>query len=275
MPQPRKRFGQHWLQSDKILNQIVKAAQLSQADRVLEIGPGKGVLTRQLLAQAGTVVAVEIDRDLCQSLVQKLGKNENFLLLQGDFLNLDLEALLAPLPQFQNLNKVVANIPYNITGPILENLLGTIAQPRPQAFDSIVLLIQKEVAQRLYARPGSPIFGALSIRVQYLAACELICPVPASAFHPPPQVESAVVRLTPRPWPTPARDPRFLEQLVKLGFASKRKMLRNNLKSLIEPDALGEILQHLGSDAQARAEELSVDQWVGLSDRLQELGPAV
>jgi 16S rRNA (adenine1518-N6/adenine1519-N6)-dimethyltransferase len=187
-------------------------------------------LTRQLLPLAAAVVAVEIDRDLCQQLVKSLGDRANFLLLQGDILSLDVPQQLEAFPAFQNPNKVVANIPYNITGPILELLLGTIATPNPTPFDSIVLLIQKEVAERLCAKAGSRTFGALSVRVQYLATCEWICHVPAKAFYPPPKVDSAVVRLKPRPIATPAVNPRKLDMLVKLGFATKRKMLRNNLK---------------------------------------------
>src|SRR4028119_1761302 len=197
-PKARKQFAQHWLRSEKALNKIVAAAQLQEGDRVLEIGPGTGILTRQLLPEAQSVIAVEIDRDLCELLAKKLGSTDNFLLLQGDFLSLDLDTQLASSPAFQKPNKVVANIPYNITGPILEKLLGTIAQPAPEPFDLIVLLVQKEVAERLCAKPGSRDFGGLSVRVQYLAACEFICDVPARAFSPPPKVDSAVVRLQPR-----------------------------------------------------------------------------
>ncbi|MGB3237302.1 MAG: 16S rRNA (adenine(1518)-N(6)/adenine(1519)-N(6))-dimethyltransferase RsmA [Geitlerinemataceae cyanobacterium] len=271
MPQPRKRFAQHWLRSDKILNQIVKAAQLTPDDRVLEIGPGTGILTRQLLPLARSVVSVEIDRDLCQSLVKKLGNIENFVLLEGDFLTLDLPKIVSPFSDiFQIQNKVVANIPYNITGPILEKLLGTISSPNSHLYESIVLLIQKEVADRVCAQPDSKAFGALSVRVQYLADCELICPVPAKAFYPPPKVESAVVRLRPRTIETPAKDPKFLDRIVRQGFSSKRKMLRNNLKNIIDSDRLSEILTQLEIDPQIRAENLSVANWVLLSDRLLE-----
>lgn len=271
MPQPRKRFAQHWLRSDKVLDRIVKAAELSPDDRVLEIGPGMGILTRQLLPGVRSVVSVEIDRDLCRNLVKKLGNLDNFVLLEGDFLALDLPTLLAPLPEsFHRQTKVVANIPYNITGPILEKLLGTIAAPNPQPYKSIVLLIQKEVADRLCAQPDSKTFGALSVRVQYLANCELICPVPAKAFYPPPKVESAVVRLAPRAIENPARDPKFLDRIVRQGFANKRKMLRNNLKDTIDSDRLSEILDRLQINPQARAENLSVVNWIALSDRLLE-----
>ena len=173
MPKARKQFGQHWLKSEKALNKIVSSAELTEGDRVLEIGAGTGILTRQLIAQSQAVVAVEIDRDLCPILVQKFGKSENFLLLQGDFLTIDIDDLLKPFPAFQNPRKVVANIPYNITGPILERLLGTIANPNPNPFESIVLLLQKEVALRICANSNSSHYGALSLRVQYLAEAEI------------------------------------------------------------------------------------------------------
>ena len=269
MIKTRKQFAQHWLKSEKALDRIVQAAEIQQGDRILEIGPGTGVLTRRLLSCASSVVAVEIDRDLCQLLAQKLGKIENFLLLQGDFLSLDLAALLTGFPNFQKPNKVVANIPYNITGPILEKLLGTIAQPNPEPYESIVLLVQKEVADRLYAKPESKAFGALSVRVQYLAACEQICIVPAGAFQPPPKVDSAVVRLRPRTLSTLAKDPKQLETLVKIGFSAKRKMLRNNLKAVVDSDRLSHLLQELNINPQARAEDLGVTQWVDLSNRLE------
>lgn len=268
MPKARKQFGQHWLKSEKALSKIVSSAELTEHDRVLEIGPGTGILTRQLLSEAQAVVAVEIDRDLCPILVKKFGNEENFLLLQGDFLVLELETLLEPFPNFQNPNKVVANIPYNITGPILEKLLGTIAAPNAQSYDSIVLLVQKEVALRLCANAGSTHYSALSVRVQYLADCEFICDVPAKAFSPPPKVDSAVIRLRPRSIENPVQSPKRLETLIKLGFSSRRKMLRNNLKSVIEPEQLNALLESLALNPQARAEDLSVRNWIDLSDKL-------
>jgi len=264
---PRKQFAQHWLKNDQVLNQIIQAAEINRCDRLLEIGPGTGVLTRRLLPLAQSVVAVEIDRDLCQLLTKQLGKTDNFLLLQGDILSLDLPTHLTA-PTFQQLNKVVANIPYNITGPILEKLLGTISNPATPALDLIVLLVQKEVGERLYAKPDSKAFGALSVRVQYLAECELICPVPARYFYPAPKVDSAVVRLRPRLIEPPALEPRYLETLVKLGFAAKRKMLRNNLKGIVERDRLTHLLEQLEVDPQVRAEDLSVAQWITLSNQL-------
>jgi 16S rRNA (adenine1518-N6/adenine1519-N6)-dimethyltransferase len=274
-PQPRKRFAQHWLRSEAVLDRILEAAEILEDDRVLEIGPGTGILTQRLLETARSVVAVEIDQDLCKRLVKRWGDRDNFLLLQGDILALNLEATLEPFPNFQTPNKVVANIPYNITGPILERLIGTLARPHTPPYETLVLLVQKEVGHRLVAQPNSKTFGALSVRMQYLAQCDLICAVPATAFSPPPKVDSAVVRLTPfknrqAQGKIVATDPRHLAMLVKLGFASRRKMLRNNLKGSLDCDRIGPLLEQLEIDPNARAEQLSVEQWVTLSNQLTD-----
>jgi 16S rRNA (adenine1518-N6/adenine1519-N6)-dimethyltransferase len=262
----KKQFGQHWLRNEQVLDRIITAAKIAPTDRILEIGPGTGILTRRLIPAASAVVAVEIDRDLCALLVKKLGNVDNFLLLENDFLSLDVDSVLNDFPKFQNANKVVANIPYNITGPILEKLLGNIVRPNEKPFDSIVLLVQKEVGDRLYAKPSTKAFGALSIRVQYLADCELICPVPARDFSPPPKVDSAVIRLTPRRLSTEPNSPKVLENLVRLGFGSRRKMLRNNLQGAIDREALTELLISMEINTEARAEDLSIEQWIHLSN---------
>jgi 16S rRNA (adenine1518-N6/adenine1519-N6)-dimethyltransferase len=269
----KKQFGQHWLRNERVLDRIMTAAAVSATDRVLEIGPGMGVLTTRL-AKVAPVVAVEIDRDLCAYLVKKMGDHDNFLLLQGDFLDLTVDEPLLPFPRFQQPNKVVANIPYNITGPILEKLLGSIAAPLNPAFESITLLVQKEVAARLTAKPGTKAFGAFTVRIQYLADCQMVCPVPAKDFSPPPKVDSAVIQLRPRPFPVTAQDTYWLDTLVRMGFSSRRKMLRNNLQSAVagEPtsnrDLIGQLLIDIGLTADARAENLSVGQWIELSHLL-------
>jgi 16S rRNA (adenine1518-N6/adenine1519-N6)-dimethyltransferase len=262
----KKQFGQHWLRNERVLARIIQAANLTPIDRVLEIGPGTGILTRRLVSAASAVVAVEIDRDLCALLVKKMGNIDNFLLLENDFLNLDLEGTLTDFPNFQKTNKVVANIPYNITGPILEKLLGNILHPADRPFESIVLLVQREVADRLYAKPSTKAFGALSIRVQYLAECELVCPVLARDFSPPPKVDSAVVRITPRKLAISATSPKLLDNLVRLGFSTRRKMLRNNLQSAIDREALIPLLEKLDLSSEVRAEDLSLDRWIQLSN---------
>lgn len=268
---PRKRFAQHWLRSEKVLNQIINAAQLNDRDNILEIGPGTGILTRRLLAQVQSVTAVEIDRDLCQKLSRSFRNIDNFLLLQGDILSLNLDHHLENFPKFQYPNKVVANIPYNITSPILEYLLGTISQPAEKTYELIVLLMQKEVAERLVAKPNSKSFGVLSLGIQYLATCEWICQVPAASFYPPPKVDSAVVRLHPHIH-QPATNPKKLEMLIKLGFANRRKMLRNNFKGIIDSDRLNELLLKLNLNPQCRAEEINLSQWIDLAKLIYQNG---
>ncbi|MGB3293098.1 MAG: 16S rRNA (adenine(1518)-N(6)/adenine(1519)-N(6))-dimethyltransferase RsmA [Phormidesmis sp.] len=268
----RKRFGQHWLRSDQVLSQIVAAAEVAPGDRLLEIGPGQGILTQRLLNTPAKVLAVEIDRDLCLQLSEQFiadMASGQFRLIEADFLKLDFEQALLDFEQARP-NKVVANIPYYITAPILEKLLGTLRTPNPQPFDNIVLLVQKEISDRLCAEPGTRANGALTIRAQYLAECEEICPVPPTAFKPPPKVDSAVIRLRPRPFPTPAKNPARLAQLVKVGFSQKRKMLRNNLQSLVDRDALSATLERLSLNPQIRAEGLGVAEWVALSDAIDE-----
>ena len=269
--QPRKRFGQHWLNHEPTLQAIVTAANIENGDRLWEIGPGMGVLTKQLLATGNPVVAVELDRDLCVKLRKKLGQRDNFLLLEGDVLKLNLSELLKDFPRFWPLNKVVANIPYNITSPILELLLGTIQQPRSTGFETIVLLVQKEIAERLTAQPSTKAYGALSVRMQYLARVDWIVDVPPKAFTPPPKVDSAVIRLTPYPVDDLNGDRRLLDQIVRLGFANRRKMLRNNLKGLISPEQLAPLLEKLTLPDTVRAEDLSLEQWLELTNLLPPL----
>ena len=252
---PRKQFGQHWLRSEAVLNKILRAGKLQSSDRILEIGPGTGNLTRLILPFVESLTAVEIDRDLCEKL-RKTMHQKNFHLIEGSILDI-------PLPE--QTNKVIANIPYNITGEILKRLLGTLAEPIQQ-FEQIVLLVQKEIGDRLAAKAGHKAYNALSVKIQYLADCQFICDVPAAAFYPPPKVNSAVIRIIPRPPITPASDPKFLDRLLTMGFATKRKMLRNNLISEIDRDRLVLILESMGINSQVRAEDLDVAQWVALSE---------
>lgn len=271
----RKRFGQHWLRDDRILNQIILAGELTERDHVLEIGPGQGALTQRLFNAKPKVLAIEIDRDLCLQLSEQFiayMASGQFRLIESDFLKLNFDQALIDF-ELARPNKVIANIPYYITAPILEKLLGTMAQPNPAPFENIVLLVQKEISDRLCAEPGTRANGALTIRAQYLAECEEVCPVPPSAFKPPPKVDSSVIRLRPRPFPTPAKNPARLSQLVKVGFSQKRKMLRNNLQSILDRDALTAILEDLSINPQIRAEGLGVTDWVALSDAVDEKMP--
>lgn len=272
MPRPRKQFGQHWLRSEKVLRSIVAAAELVEGDRVLEIGPGTGALTRFLVETPATTLAVEVDRSLYEDLHRKFDFYPGFSLLETDILQVDLSTELNAR-QLPYPNKVVANIPYNITGPILERVLGSITSPAQPAFESLVLLVQKEVAQRITSPPGSKIYGALSVNCQYLADCDWICTVPAKAFYPPPKVESAVIRLRPRPYPVSVENPEWLARLIRAGFQTRRKMLRNNLKTLVADAPLADILRQVGATPESRAEELSVLQWVKLCQALAPIQP--
>ncbi|MEL7520123.1 MAG: 16S rRNA (adenine(1518)-N(6)/adenine(1519)-N(6))-dimethyltransferase RsmA, partial [Cyanobacteria bacterium J06553_1] len=185
----RKRFGQHWLRDDRILNQIILAGELTERDHVLEIGPGQGALTQRLFNAKPKVLAIEIDRDLCLQLSEQFiayMASGQFRLIESDFLKLNFDQALIDF-ELARPNKVIANIPYYITAPILEKLLGTMAQPNPAPFENIVLLVQKEISDRLCAEPGTRANGTLTIRAQYLAECEEVCPVPPSAFKPPPK----------------------------------------------------------------------------------------
>ncbi len=264
MPYPRKRFAQHWLKDDSVHQAILAASGLldpsSPCSCVLEIGPGTGQLTRRLLATGTKVIAVEVDRDLYRILKQSMGDHPRLQLIEGDFLKLPLPAE----PQ-----RVVANIPYNITSPILDKIVGSPEHPVLQ-FQKIVLLVQRDLAERLQAQPGTKAYGSMSINIQYLADCHIVKTVPPQAFKPAPKVESAVIELSPRPWPYQAQDPRWFSILVKQGFATRRKQLVNALQSLVPKEAMGTELTNLALDPDIRAEQLTLDQWVTLSDALQQ-----
>jgi 16S rRNA (adenine1518-N6/adenine1519-N6)-dimethyltransferase len=270
-PRPRKSFAQYWLKREDILQKIVQAAELKPTDSVLEIGPGTGNLTRYLLPQVGGLLAVELDRDLAHFLQKKYGHHPHFWLISSDILALDLRAECAKNPPFPPPNKVVANIPYNITGPLLAQLVGSPSRPWPWPFVRLVLLVQKEVAQRLTAKPGGKIFGALSVRMQYIAHCAWVCDVPASAFYPRPRVDSAVICITPRTPDPAAIAPRRFEQWVQQGFSQRRKMLRNNLP--VAPEILAPVLVQLGYPETVRAEAISSPDWVRLGNYLCEQLP--
>ena len=270
MPRPRKRFGQHWLKDSSVHRSMVEAAGLDlevmagraklpeQGPCVVEIGPGTGKLTRRLLAAGARVLAYELDRDLCAVLRKNLGDEERFTLREGDFLR-------EPLPPEAQL--VVANIPYNITSPILEKVLGSPEAPVRQ-FSTIILLVQKEIADRLSAEPGTKAYGAMSVRSQFLAECEIVRLVSRKAFQPPPKVESAIIRLTPRVHAAVPQDARWFSVLVKQGFATRRKTLGNALQSLAEKPAIYAALESLGLDPLSRAEALTVSEWVEFSNAL-------
>lgn len=268
----RKRFGQHWLRDDQVLERILQAADLQAGDRVLEVGPGRGALTERLLASpVASVHAVELDRDLVGGLRQRFAAEPRFSLQEGDVLAVALEG-----PGGCRATKVVANIPYNITGPLLERLIGRLDRPVDPPYQSLVLLVQKEVAERIRARPGQSSFSALSVRMQLLAHCSSVCPVPPRCFQPPPKVQSEVVRLDPLPADQrlPIELARGVERLLRMAFLARRKMLRNTLAPLAAPDQLQALAGAAGIDLQQRPQEIAPAAWVALARGLNQADPA-
>jgi len=264
--QHHRRLGQHWLRDQGVLGQIVTAAEFHPKDRVLEIGPGRGALTQHLLAaRVAAVVAVELDNQLIGGLQQRFGGDERFLLLHGDA----LDVLKLPLPH--NPNKVVANIPYNITGPLLQRLMGSLAQPRQPPFQHLTLLLQKEVADRITALPGSPACGALTVRMQLMAEVKPVCTVPPDCFSPPPAVTSAVVVLMPQPLdqrPYTMEQAPLLERLLRVAYGGRRKMLRKTLRSLWPVGSLEQAAHQASVDLSQRPQDLTPGQWVALTHAL-------
>ncbi|QBE69242.1 SSU rRNA (adenine(1518)-N(6)/adenine(1519)-N(6))- dimethyltransferase [Synechococcus sp. WH 8101] len=268
----RKRFGQHWLRDEQVLERILQAADLQADDRVLEVGPGRGALTERLLASpVAWVHAVELDRDLVGGLRQRFAVEPRFSLQEGDVLAVALEG-----PGGSRATKVVANIPYNITGPLLERLVGRLDRPVDPPYQSLVLLVQKEVAERIRARPGQSSFSALSVRMQLLAHCSSVCPVPPRCFQPPPKVQSEVVRLDPLPADQrlPIELARGVERLLRMAFLARRKMLRNTLAPLAAPDQLQALATAAGINLQQRPQEIAPAAWVALARGLNQTDPA-
>jgi 16S rRNA (adenine1518-N6/adenine1519-N6)-dimethyltransferase len=254
----RKRFGQHWLVDQRVLDRIVAAAELESGERVLEIGPGRGALSERLLrTPAAAVQAVELDRDLLAGLRQRFGVDSRFSLLAGDALEVELPTA----------DKVVANIPYNITGPLLERLVGRLDRPVRPPYRRLVLLLQQEVAQRIHAAPGSSAYSALSVRMQLLARCRPVCAVPPRCFQPPPKVHSEVICIDPLPESDQLDPPlaRQVEQLLRRCFAARRKMLRNSLAGLLPAVPLAELAAAAGVGLQQRPQELAPQAWVALA----------
>ena len=266
--QARKRFGQHWLKDQTVLDRIVTAADLQSSDRVLEVGPGRGALTERLLTSpAAAIHAVELDRDLVNGLRERFGGDPRFSLCQGDVLELPLQ-----LEDGVAASKVVANIPYNITGPLLDRLVGRLDRPVDPPYQRLVLLVQKEVAERIRARPGHSSFSALSVRMQLMARCTTVCPVPPRCFQPPPKVQSEVIQIDPLPSAqrlSPALA-RRVESLLKQAFLARRKMLRNTLASLAPEPQLQELAAAAGFHLQQRPQELAPQTWVALARGLNQ-----
>jgi len=255
----RKGLGQHFLIDRDVLGLVVEAAGLTVSDIVIEVGPGLGVLTRELAGQAGRVVAVELDDWLAAALKEGLSLLHNVTVVNGDILKLDPTILLEESGS-QGKYKVVANLPYYITSPVLRHFLE--ASVRPQ---SMVVMVQKEVAETITARPGR--MSLLSVSVQFYGEPVIIGHVPAESFYPEPEVDSAVLRIDVYPEPRVAvGDVDGFFGLVRAGFSAARKQLVNSLARGLElsRDEVLSLLEKAGIQPQRRAETLSLEEWAGL-----------
>lgn len=252
LPRARKRFGQHFLEPAWV-TRLLDAVHAAPGDTFLEIGPGRGGLTRPLAARVAQVIAVEIDRDLAAALPSRVPPNVR--VVERDFLAVDVAALLASerLPV-----RVIGNLPYNVASPILFRLLDAAHEGR--TFADATLMLQKEVADRIVATPGSRDYGALAIQVALLADVERLLTLPAGAFRPPPKVTSAVVRLRFRPASADIADPKVFERVVRGVFLQRRKTMLNALKPVA--DSFGrssaEVLDRAGVDPTIRPERLTL-----------------
>ncbi|MFY7698406.1 MAG: 16S rRNA (adenine(1518)-N(6)/adenine(1519)-N(6))-dimethyltransferase RsmA [Legionella sp.] len=253
--QPRKRFGQNFLQNQMIIEHILQALQANREDNVIEIGPGLGALTKPLLSKLTKLTAIEIDRDLQAHLALMPGSASKLTVIAADALTIDYSKL------GHNL-RIIGNLPYNISTALLIHLLGYLDH-----IDDMLFMLQKEVVVRLAAKPGSKSYGRLSIITQYYCQVEHLFDVPADAFYPRPKVESAIVSLVPY-HTSPYGDVPFntLERIVATAFAMRRKTLANNLKSLIN----AEQLNRLGIDPQQRPEQVSINEYVTIAKSILE-----
>ena len=261
----RKKYGQNFLVDASMLEKIVNAAGIGEEDRVLEIGPGLGAMTQLLAESAGAVTAVEIDKELIPILKETLADHDNVTIINGDIMKQDLKELCGG-----EKYKVVANLPYYITTPIVMKLLEENA-----AIESITIMIQKEVAQRMQTGPGSKDYGALSLAVQYYAKPNYICTVPPECFIPRPGVDSAVVRLDvyEKP-PVETKDPQFMFALIRAAFNQRRKTLANGLSgeaSLnLSRETVQEALTEMGISEMIRGEKLTLAEYARLADILAD-----
>ncbi len=250
---PRKRFGQNFLQDDTVIGRIASAIAAQPTDHLVEIGPGQGALTEALVGDCLQIDVIELDRDLIPGLLAAFSIHRHLTLHQADALTFDFSALITGEEQV----RVVGNLPYNISTPLIFKLLENASIIYDMHF-----MLQLEVVQRLAAKPGGKHWGRLGIMAQYRCDIEHLFDVPPEAFHPPPKVQSAIVRLTPRKqsrWEDCCEE--SLRRVVRSSFAQRRKTLRNNLKGLID----GAALQGLDIDPGARAETLTIDQFVRLA----------
>ena len=258
----RKRFGQNFLRDPGIISRIVRAIAPRDGDRLVEIGPGQGALTEPLLdAAGGRLEVIELDRDLIPGLRVQFFNYPQFTIHEGDALKFDFAALKADGPPL----RVVGNLPYNISTPLIVHLLE-----QREAIADMHFMLQKEVVERLAAEPGGPDWGRLSVMAQYRCRVDSLFVVPPEAFVPRPKVDSAIVRLTPHAeLPHPAHDERLLFEVVREAFGQRRKTLRNNLKGRLD----AETLAGLEIDPARRPQTLRLEEFVRIANHLAEATP--
>ncbi|MCM1251306.1 MAG: 16S rRNA (adenine(1518)-N(6)/adenine(1519)-N(6))-dimethyltransferase RsmA [Clostridium sp.] len=267
----QKKFGQNFLVDKNILEKIMEAAQIKEDDCVLEIGPGIGTMTQYLAERAGNVIAVEIDKNLIPVLNDTLSSYNNVTILNQDILKTDINDMVKKYNNGKPI-KVVANLPYYITTPIIMALFENHVK-----LESITIMVQKEVADRMQAQAGTKDYGALSLAVQYYAKPEIVVKVPAACFMPRPNVDSTVIRLTRyETAPVNAQDEDYLFTVIRASFNQRRKTLINGLSNAGSIDAgkeqIAEILSQMGLSSKVRGETLTLEQFTELSNRLMTAG---
>lgn len=263
----QKKYGQNFLIDTNILHKIVDAAQITKEDCVLEIGPGIGTMTQHLAEAAGRVIAVEIDKDLIPILEETLAPYDNVTLLHADILKIDLQKLLEEQNEGKPV-KVVANLPYYITTPIIMELFESHIP-----LISITVMVQSEVAERMQVGPGTKDYGALSLAVQYFAKPEVVARVPASCFVPRPNVDSTVIRLTRHTSPpVKAADEEYLFAVIRASFNQRRKTLVNGLVNAgnlgVTKEQVEEVLGQMDIPKTIRGETFTLERFAELSNRL-------
>jgi 16S rRNA (adenine1518-N6/adenine1519-N6)-dimethyltransferase len=263
----QKKFGQNFLIDTHVLEKIISAAGITKNDCVLEIGPGIGTMTQYLAENAGHVVAVEIDRNLIPILKETLADYDNVTVINEDILRVDIKALAEEYNDGKPI-KVVANLPYYITTPII---MGLFESGVP--IDNITVMVQKEVADRMKEGPGSKDYGALSLAVQYYAEPEIVANVPPNCFIPRPNVGSAVIRLTRhKEMPVEVKDPALMFKIIRASFNQRRKTLQNGLGNASElpytKEQIAAAIAEMGLTPTIRGEALSLAQFAQLSDIL-------
>ncbi len=254
---PRKRFGQHFLHDRRVIERIVGAVDPRPGERLVEIGPGRGALTEALLERAGALDVVELDRDLVQALAQRFGPSSGLRVHAADALRFDFTALAPPGERL----RVVGNLPYNISTPLIFHLLG-----QRRALHDMHFMLQREIVERLVAPPGGRDYGRLTVMVRYACRAQRLFTVGAGAFTPAPRVESAFVRLSVhRQPPVCVPDERMLSELVARCFSQRRKTLRNTLQGWLRE----EDIRAAGVDPGARPQTLDLEAFARLACALQ------